>query len=124
MTETLSHRPRRALMVVAAAAAALAAVATGRAQTGYRPTAANLAAREWFQDARFGLFVHWGVYSVLGDGEWVMNNRKILAADYEKLPVQFNPEAFDPVEWVALAKASGMKYITITSKHHDGFAMF
>ena len=52
-------------------------MATGRAQTGYRPTAANLAAREWFQDARFGLFVHWGVYSVLGDGEWVMNNRKI-----------------------------------------------
>src|SRR5438477_13134185 len=94
------------------------------AQSTDRPSAANLAAREWFQDARFGLFVHWGVYSVLGDGEWVMNNRRIPIADYEKLPAQFNPIMFDPAEWVALVKAAGMKYITITSKHHDGFAMF
>ena len=115
---------RALLLIIVAAAAALSTAAPGRAQSGYRPSAANLAAREWFQDARFGLFVHWGVYSVLGDGEWVMNNRKIPVADYEKLPAQFNPVAFDPVEWVALAKAAGMKYITITSKHHDGFAMF
>ncbi len=94
------------------------------AQAGYKPSAANLTAREWFQDARFGLFIHWGVYSVLGDGEWVMNNRKIPIADYEKLPAFFNPQSFDAVEWVSLAKAAGMKYITITSKHHDGFAMF
>jgi alpha-L-fucosidase len=94
------------------------------AQPGYHPSAANLAAREWFQDARFGMFVHWGVYSVLGDGEWVMNNRKIPVADYEKLPAFFNPISFDAAEWVSLAKAAGMKYITITSKHHDGFAMF
>src|SRR2546423_8465633 len=123
MTETLSRRPTRVLMIVATAAAALSTVAIGRAQTGYRPSASNLAAREWFQDARFGLFVHWGVYSVLGDGEWVMNNRRIPIGDYEKLPAQFNPVAFDPAEWVALAKAAGMKYITITSKHHDGFAI-
>ena len=71
----------------------------------------------------FGLFVHWGVYSVLGDGEWVMNNRRIRRPGYEKLPGLFNPQAFDAAEWVALAKAAGMKYITITSKHHDGFAM-
>ena len=96
----------------------------GGAQTGYQPTAANVAAREWFQDARFGLFIHWGVYSILGDGEWVMNNRKIPAADYEKLPAFFNPTEFDAAQWVAMAKAAGMKYITITSKHHDGFAMF
>ena len=119
-------RTRLSVFVAVAAMApgTLGTTATGHAQTGYRPTAANLAAREWFQDARFGLFVHWGVYSVLGDGEWVMNNRRIPVADYEKLPAQFNPVAFDPVEWVALAKAAGMKYITITSKHHDGFAMF
>src|SRR5438093_8157422 len=120
-------RKRVSLLVVAVGAAALGTLgttATGHAQAGYRPTAANLAAREWFQDARFGLFVHWGVYSVLGDGEWVMNNRRIPIADYEKLPAQFNPTQFDPAEWVALAKAAGMKYITITSKHHDGFAMF
>ena len=89
-----------------------------------QPTAANLAARRWFQDAKFGMFIHWGVYSTLQDGEWVMQNRKISAADYEKLPSEFNPEKFNAAEWVALAKSAGMKYITITSKHHDGFAMF
>src|SRR5262245_40803517 len=95
-----------------------------RPQSSYQPAPANLEARRWFQDAKFGLFIHWGVYSVLGEGEWVMNNQKIPIADYEKLPRQFNPTAFNPVEWAALAKAAGMKYITITSKHHDGFAMF
>ncbi|MBO0798287.1 MAG: alpha-L-fucosidase [Blastocatellia bacterium] len=94
------------------------------AATEYRPSAANLEARRWFQDAKFGLFIHWGVYSVLGKGEWVMNNDKMTVSEYEKLPPQFNPTKFDPVKWVALAKAAGMKYITITSKHHDGFAMF
>jgi alpha-L-fucosidase len=90
----------------------------------YQPTPANLAARQWFQDAKFGLFVHWGVYSVLADGEWVMHNRRLPVASYEKLPGLFNPTEFDAAEWVGLVKAAGMKYITITSKHHDGFAMF
>ena len=92
--------------------------------TAYAPSPANQAARNWFQDAKFGMFIHWGVYSVLGEGEWVMNEKKMSIAEYEKLPPQFNPTEFNPVEWVALAKAAGMKYITITSKHHDGFAMF
>ena len=70
------------------------------------------------------MFIHWGVYSVLGDGEWVQNNQSIDKATYQKLPAFFNPISFNPAEWVALAKAAGMKYITITSKHHDGFAMF
>ncbi|MBK7927231.1 MAG: alpha-L-fucosidase [Bryobacterales bacterium] len=90
----------------------------------YTPAPENLKAREWFQDARFGMFIHWGVYSVLEDGEWVMNNRKMPISEYEKLPPKFNPVKFNAAEWVALAKAAGMKYITITSKHHDGFAMF
>jgi len=101
----------------------LAAVAMAGAQT-YTPAPENLKAREWFQDARFGMFIHWGVYSVLEDGEWVMNNRKMPISEYEKLPPKFNPVKFNAAEWVALAKAAGMKYITITSKHHDGFAMF
>jgi len=105
-------------------AALVAAALPLVAQPASPPPPANLAARQWFHDARFGLFVHWGVYSVLGDGEWVMNNRRIRVAEYEKLPALFNPVEFDPAEWVALAKAAGMKYITITSKHHDGFAMF
>jgi alpha-L-fucosidase len=104
-------------------ASMLAVPSSARAQA-YEPTAANLESRRWFQDAKFGLFVHWGVYSVLSDGEWVMNNRRIPAAAYEKLPALFNPTEFDAKEWVSLVKAAGMKYITITSKHHDGFAMF
>jgi alpha-L-fucosidase len=94
------------------------------AQVGYTPTAENLKAREWFQDSKFGMFIHWGVYSVLGDGEWVMNNQRIDKQTYQKLAAFFNPVSFDPKEWVEIAKAAGMKYITITSKHHDGFAMW
>ena len=90
----------------------------------YVPTAENLEAREWFQNARFGLFIHWGVYSILADGEWVMNNQNISISEYEKLPSFFNPIDFDPVEWVSMVKEAGMKYITITSRHHDGFSMF
>jgi alpha-L-fucosidase len=121
----LSSSGRRAAVLAAAALALLVAPAGSlRAQEKYRPSPSNLEARRWFQDAKFGLFVHWGVYSLLADGEWVMNQRKIPAKDYEKLAAFFNPIAFDPAEWVALVKTAGMKYITITSKHHDGFAMF
>jgi alpha-L-fucosidase len=94
------------------------------ASAQYQPSPENKKNREWFQDARFGLFIHWGVYSVLGDGEWVMNNQQIPIKTYEKLPAFFNPTQFNPAEWVQMAKDAGMKYITITSKHHDGFAMF
>jgi len=93
-------------------------------QESYVPTKENIEARKWFNDARFGLFIHWGVYSVLGDGEWVMNNQNISIKEYEKLPSFFNPVYFDAEEWVLMAKDSGMKYITITSRHHDGFSMF
>lgn len=93
-------------------------------QGTYQPSPENLKSREWFQQARFGLFIHWGVYSVLGDGEWVMNNQQISVATYEKLPQLFYPTEFDARAWVQMAKNAGMKYITITSKHHDGFAMW
>lgn len=93
-------------------------------QANYTPSKENRENREWFQDAKFGLFVHWGVYSILGDGEWVMNNQRIPIEQYKKLPSFFDPEQFDPAEWVSMVKKAGMKYITITSKHHDGFAMY
>jgi alpha-L-fucosidase len=105
-------------------AAILMIALNAKAQPDYDPTPENLKAREWFQDSKFGMFIHWGVYSVLGDGEWVMNNQRIDKQTYTKLPAFFNPISYDPKEWVALAKAAGMKYITITSKHHDGFAMW
>jgi alpha-L-fucosidase len=104
--------------------AALFITVTASGQKEYTPAEGNLENRQWFQDAKFGMFIHWGVYSVPGDGEWVMNNQRIDKKTYEKLPAFFNPIDYDPQEWVALAKVSGMKYITITSKHHDGFAMF
>lgn len=90
----------------------------------YEPTPENLAARKKFRDMGFGIFIHWGVYSVLGRGEWVMNIEKITAQDYEKLCAEFNPTRFNAAEWVALFKKAGAQYIVITSKHHDGFAMF
>lgn len=84
----------------------------------------RVAAREWFRDARFGMFIHWGVYSQLGAGEWVMQERDIHVPAYEWLASAFNPVKFDAREWVSLAKAAGVRYITITSRHHDGFSMF
>jgi len=94
------------------------------AQQGYQPSPENLQAREDFQNRRFGMFIHWGIYSILGDGEWVMHNEHISYHDYSRLASLFYPYAFDAKQWVALAKAAGMKYITITSRHHDGFSMF
>ena len=99
-------------------------------QEGYQPTKENLENREWLQDNKYGLFVHWGVYSILGGGgdegiaEWIMNSKNIPTVQYEKLPGFFNPVDFDPAQWVSMVKKAGMRYITITSKHHDGFAMY
>ena len=86
--------------------------------------AERVAARAWFRDAKFGMFIHWGVYSQLGAGEWVMQNRGITVDHYEWLASAFNPVKFDAREWVTLAKRAGVRYITITSRHHDGFSMF
>ena len=94
------------------------------AQAGDSVPAERAAAREWYRDAKFGMFIHWGVYSQLGQGEWVMQNRSIAVADYEWLAGTFNPQKFDARAWVALAKSTGVKYITITARHHDGFSMF
>src|ERR1043166_5179322 len=92
------------------------------AQSSYTPAGENLQARRWFDSARFGMFIHWGAFSVLGDGEWVMNNRNIRVEEYTRLINIFNPVDFDAAKWVSLAKNAGMQYITLITRHHDGFS--
>lgn len=75
---------------------------------------------EWWREAKLGLFIHWGLYSLCGAGEWVMYFRRIPAAEYRKLAAEFNPREFDAEAIVQFAKKAGMKYIVITAKHHDG----
>lgn len=83
-----------------------------------------MAKTDWFTDARFGMFIHWGIYSIPADGEWIIYQRDLNMADYEKYAGQFNPVDFDPEYWAELAKNAGMKYVVFTTKHHDGFCMF
>jgi alpha-L-fucosidase len=88
----------------------------------------------WWREAKFGMFIHWGVYAVPagtykdkqigGIGEWIMWNGKIPVSDYRAFAQQFNPTQYNPAAWAALAKEAGMRYLVITSKHHDGFALF
>ncbi|MBV9963117.1 MAG: alpha-L-fucosidase [Parafilimonas sp.] len=90
----------------------------------YTPTSQNLAARKWFGNAKFGLFIHWGPFSIPGDGEWVMQNRNITVKNYTRLMDFFNPEKFHAAQWVTMAKNAGMNYITLITRHHDGFSMW
>ncbi|MFI4943991.1 MAG: alpha-L-fucosidase [Burkholderiales bacterium] len=114
------------------------ALALGSAAAAQAPDPESPEARKerlaWFQQAKFGLFIHWGLYAipagewkderVPGIGEWIMFRARIPVPEYEQLAKQWNPVKFDADAWVALAKDAGMKYIVITSKHHDGFALF
>ena len=101
-----------------------AAFGSINAQSAYQPSEAIRQAQTEFQDKKFGIFLHWGLYSMLGQGEWVMQNRNIHYQEYPKLAAAFYPSLFNADEWVEAIKASGAKYITITSRHHDGFSLW
>ena len=79
---------------------------------------------KWFHKARFGMFIHWGLYAQHGRGEWVMFQERIPAEEYAKLASQFNPKKYDPNQWAGLAAEAGMKYMVLTTRHHDGFCLF
>jgi alpha-L-fucosidase len=95
------------------------------AATAFSETPARHEARmAWWRDARFGLFIHWGIYALPGRGEWVQWNEQIPVEEYAQLADRFNPTNFNPDAWADLAKAAGMKYVVLTTRHHDGFCLF
>jgi alpha-L-fucosidase len=122
-----------ALLAAVPVPSAAAAEAAADPETGETPAERD-ARMKWWREARFGMFIHWGVYAVPagtykekrigGIGEWIMHNARIPVAEYRAFAKEFNPVKYDADAWVRLAKEAGMKYMVITSKHHDGFALF
>lgn len=100
------------------------AVLQWRGALDYQPSAENLAAREQFSQHKLGVFIHWGIYSMMANGEWVQQTEGLPAEEYSRLAGGFYPSRFDALQWVRAIKRSGARYITITSRHHDGFSMF
>src|SRR4051794_41042994 len=131
----MTRLSRRALagLVLFGLAGLMQLTAQSPSATGESPEARE-ARLAWFKEAKYGLFIHWGLYAIPagewngrqipGLGEWITNRARIPVAEYEKLAQQWNPTQFDADTWVQMAQDAGMKYIVITSKHHDGFAMF
>jgi alpha-L-fucosidase len=127
-------RPARSPRAAKAVRAPVRPAAKAAVPAAKAPDRAAERAIRWWRESRYGLFIHWGLYSVLAGewkgwqtpniGEWIMHDGKIPVAEYEKIAGQFNPVRFDAREWVRLAKDAGMRYVTITAKHHDGFAMY
>lgn len=102
----------------------LAIATTSFAQKSYQPSESNLKARQEFADSKFGIFLHWGIYSMFAQGEWYLSKGKLSHAEYKKAADAFYPHRFDAKAWVKAFKDAGAKYICLTSRHHDGFSMW
>ena len=110
--------------LLAAVMLALSLTASANTNQTYTPSADNIAARKHFQDSKFGIFLHWGLYAMLATGEWTMTNKDLNYKEYAKLAGGFYPSRFSAKEWVSQIQASGAKYICFTTRHHEGFSMF
>ena len=110
--------------LLAAVMLALSLTASANTNQTYTPSADNIAARKHFQDSKFGIFLHWGMYAMLATGKWTMTNNDLNYKEYAKLAGGFYPSRFSAKEWVSQIKASGAKYICFTTRHHEGFSMF
>ncbi|MBV6434654.1 MAG: hypothetical protein IANPNBLG_04927 [Bryobacteraceae bacterium] len=104
--------------------AAILAAGALAAQSSIHPSMSSPDRTQWFRDAKFGMFIHWGAYSVIGRHEWSRERFHIPQAQYDEYVRRFNPVNFDPDAWVALAQNAGARYMVITSKHHDGFSIY
>ena len=128
------RRIRRNIFAVLCVLTILSCCQQGTCSTEQKQPMSKDERMEWWRQARFGMFIHWGLYAVpagewkgkriSGIGEWIMEKGDIPVAEYEQLTKQFNPVKFNADEWVQIAKNAGMKYIVITSKHHDGFCLW
>jgi len=107
---------RREYFAMLGAGASLAAVAPGAADRARR--------MKWWHEAKFGMFIHWGLYSLLGRHEWVMEMEGIPVPEYEQLAKRFTPKPNAARDWAKLAKRAGQKYMVMTTKHHEGFCLF
>ena len=94
------------------------------AEIAYQPEKWNLDAREQFSAQRFGIFIHWGLYANYAQGEWYLQEGKLDEGAYSRMKDGFYPSKFDANEWIRVIKNSGAKYLTITSRHHDGFSLW
>ncbi len=120
----MTNSGRSALSLASSILLALVPVLAGPREKPQETTSERDARMSWWRDARFGMFIHWGVYAIPAQGEWYMYNHKVPIAEYEKYPPRFNPTRFNAQAWARLAREAGMKYLVITSKHHDGFCMW
>jgi alpha-L-fucosidase len=112
------------VMVLLLVASAIARAGEAGAPAGVESARHRDARMAWWREARFGMFIHSGLYAIPGQGEWVMYAKKIPVATYAANAATFNPAKFDARQIVATAKSAGMKHLVITAKHHEGFAMF
>ena len=121
---------RRDLLISSASAVATSAIlpvaqcALPSIQSRSPEDADRIRRMKWWHDARFGMFIHWGLYSVLGRHEWVMENEGIPVAEYERFAQRFQPKPNAARDWARLARAAGQKYMVMTTKHHEGFCNF